>query len=298
MALKGRPQPAARSLTHRIRIRVKGPLIMNKSLFSVLFATSASLCGTGCFWVTTKSEGDTLRANVKSLDGRLATKEQALDDQINQLKKVLEDSAKVLKRNNADIGADLDGLRKDVQVATGLVTTINNTVNELRASNESQRRDTESRLVALEQRLTTLETGKAPSNASADELWRIGSTAFEAKRFPEAVDAFKRLVQTYPTHDRADDAQYFRAQALYNAKQYDDAIREFQRLYEKYADSSLTDDGLYFAALAAEQLKNCTEARTYLAIIKEKFAKSNVAKVSDEADKRIKANKGSSKCGS
>lgn len=271
---------------------------MRKSIAAVVFATVCASAGSGCFWVTTKSEGGTMRKDIKSLDGRLATKEQALDAQVEQLKKVIEDATKILKRNSADLGADVEALRHDVQIATGLVTSVNNSVAELRASMDAFKRDSEGRLSALEQRLATIESGKPTANSSADELWKLGSTAFENQRYNEAIDVYKRLVQTFPTHERADDAQYFRAQSLNNMKQFDDAIREYQRLFEKYPDSSLADDGLYFAALAAESLKNCTEARTYLSLVKSKFPKSNVSKLTDEADKRIKAGKGTARCSS
>jgi TolA-binding protein len=271
-------------------------MIMRKNIAATLFCAAAMSMGSGCFWVTTKSEGSTMRKDIKVIDGRLSTKEQALDEQIAQLKKVIDDATKILKRNNADIGADVDQLRRDVQVATGLVTSLNNSIGELRGSVDALKRDSESRISSLEQRLGAIESGKPTANSSAEDLWKLGTTAYEAQRFNEAIDLYKRLVQTYPAHERADDAQYFRAQALGSMKQFDDAIREYQRLFEKYPDSTLSDDGLYFAALAAESLKNCTEARTYLALIKSKFPKSNVSKLSDEADKRIKGGKGTARC--
>ena len=76
----------------------------------------APLILTGCFWVTTKSEGESLRHDVDSLNTRISTKEKALDDQVKQLQAVIDEATKVLKRNNADIGADVDQLRTDVQI--------------------------------------------------------------------------------------------------------------------------------------------------------------------------------------
>lgn len=253
----------------------------------------------GCFWVTTKSEGDTLRKNVKDLDSRVSTKEKQFDDKVDELQKVLDDATKLLKRNSADLGADVDQLRNDVRIANGLVSAINNQMAELKASLEAQKKDSETRIAALEARLGSVESGKPTASTSAEDLWKLGSTAFEAQRFNEALDLFKRLLATYPAHDRADDAQYFRGQSYTNLKDWDSAIREYQRLYEKYPDSALADDGLYFAALAAETLKNCSEARTYLGLVKQKFPKSNVTKISDDADKRIKAAlKNKAKCSS
>ena len=253
----------------------------------------------GCFWVTTKSEGDTLRKNVKDLDARVSTKEQQFDSKVGELQKVLDDATRLLKRNSADLGADVDQLRNDVRIANGLVSAINNQMAEMKAALETQKKDSDARLAALEARLGGIESGKPTASSTADELWKLGSVAFEAQRFNEALDLFKRLLATYPTSDRADDAQYFRGQSYTNLKDWDSAIREYQRLYEKYPDSLLVDDGLYFAALAVEMLKNCSEARTYLGLIKQKFPKSNVAKISEDADKRIRGVlKNKAKCSS
>jgi TolA-binding protein len=244
------------------------------------------LAAPGCFWVTTKSEGDTLRKDVKDLDSRVGAKEKQFDSKVVELQKVLDDATRLLKRNSADLGADVDQLRNDVRIANGLVSAINNQMAEMKAALEAQKKDTEARLAALEGR--AVEAAR-PTTASADELWKLGSAAFEAQRFNDSLEMFKRLLQSFPTHDRADDAQYFRGQSYTNLKDWDSAIREYQRLFDKYPDSPLADDGLYFAALAAETLKNCSEARTYLGLVKQKFPKSNVTKISEDADKRIKA---------
>jgi tol-pal system protein YbgF len=253
----------------------------------------------GCFWATTKSEGEALRKDVTTLQDKLGAKQQVLDDQIKQLKAVLEEATKVLKRNSADLGADVDGLRADIRTANGLVTAVNNSVNELKTAFDKYRKENDARMDSLETRVGQIESGKPSANSSPDDLWRLGSQAFEASRYNDAIDIFKRLVQTYPTNDRADDAQYFRGQAYTNMKDWDHAIGAYQQLYEKYPDSSLADDGMYFAALAAQELKNCTEGRTYLDILKKKFPKSNVLKQADELDKALKKElKNKAKCAS
>lgn len=255
--------------------------------------------GSGCFWVTTKSEGEQLRKDLTVVRGRLDTKEKTLDDQIAQLQKVLEDATRVLKRNSADIGADVESLRNEVRTANGLVTSINNSINELKQSYDTYRKATDVRLDAIEQRVVQIESGKPTASSSPEELWKLGSTAFENGRYNEAIEVFKRLSTTYPTHERADDAVYFRGQSYTNLKDWDHAISVYQQLYDKYPDSPLADDGLYFAALAAQQLKNCTEARTYLDLVKKKYPRSNVTKQVNELDAALKRDvKNKAKCGS
>lgn len=254
----------------------------------------AALGLSGCFWATTKSEGEKMRADITALNARLDVKEKALDSQIAQLQKVLDDATKLLKRNSADLGADVDQLRSDVRTASGLVAAVNNTLNELRASVDAQK----ARLDTLEGRTAQIESGKPTANSSPEDLWRLGSTAYEAGRYAEAVELFKRLATTYPTHDRTDDAIYFRGQSHGKLKEWEKAIGVYQQLLEKFPDSTYTDDGLYFAALAAQSIKQCTEARSYLALIKSKFgSKSNVTKEAAELDAQIKKDaKNKSKC--
>lgn len=259
-------------------------------------APALALLG-GCFWATTKSEGQALRKDVDDLQAKVNTKEQSLDEQISQLKKVLDDSAKLLKRNSADLGLEVEQLRADVRTANGLVTTASTQLTDLKAAFDAYKKQQDARLDALEQRLAVLESNKPSPTSSPDDLWRLGSAAFEAAKYNDAIDIFRRLTQGFPSHERADDALYFRGQAYTNLKDWEKAIGVYQQLVDKYPDGSFTDDGLYFAALAAQQLKQCTEARTYLGIIKTKYPKSNVSKQAADLDAAIKKDaKNKSKC--
>ena len=259
---------------------------------------SASLLS-GCFWATTKSEGETLRKDVNKLQEQMSSKQKELDDQIAQLQKVLDESSKLLKRNSADLGADVDALRSEVRTANGLSQAMSTTANELKVAFEAYRKGNDARLDQIEARLSQIESGKPTANSSPDDLWKLGSQAFEAARYNDAIDIFKRLAAGFPAHERADDALYFRGQSHTNLKDWEKAIGVYQILLDKHPDSPLTDDGLYFAALAAQNLKQCTEARTYLGILKSKYARSNVAKQAAELDTAIKkVQKDKSKCSS
>jgi len=256
-------------------------------------------CVPGCFWVTTKSEGESLRKDVTTLQDRINSKEKTLDAQISQLNKVLEDATNILKRNSADLGADVDSLRNDVREAKGLVVAVNNSINELKASVDTYKKTNDARLDALDQRVAQIESGKPAANASPDDLWRLGKQQFEQQKYTDAIEIFKRLVTTYPTNGHAPDAQYFRGLSYTNLKDWDHAIGAYQQLVDKYPNSDLADDGLFFSAQAAVELKNCTEARAYLGVIKQKYPKSNVLKQANDLDAQIKKNqKDKNKCAS
>jgi len=240
----------------------------------------------GCFWATTKSEGQAMKKDINVLSSKLAEKEKVLDDQIAELKRVLDESSKLLKRNSADLGADVDKLRGDIRTASGLVTAMQNEVNEIR----TQAQKDSDRLTALDARVAALEA-KVPNAAnpsSPEEIWALGKTAFEAQRWDEAKELFKKLVTQFPTHVRAPQAQYFRAESLAKRGDLDTAIGEYQKMIDKYPDHELADDALYRAGEVAFSLKNCTEARAYLGTLRQKYPKSNLVKQAIAKDKEIK----------
>lgn len=249
----------------------------------------------GCFWATTKSEGDKMRKDIAALQTRLDEKEQTLDGQIGELKKVLDESSKLLKRNSADLGADVDKLRGDIRTAQGLVTSVNESVTNLVAQSQKD----SDRIAALETRLAALES-KAPNPANPttpEDMWSLGKTAFEAGRWDEARDMFRKLVTQFPTHAKAGDAQYFRAEALAKKGDFDTALGEYQKMVDKYPDHQLADDALFRAGEVAFSQKNCTEARAYLGTLRQKYPKSTLAKQAEAKDKEIKASaKNKSKC--
>ena len=254
---------------------------------------------TGCLWATTKSEGEALRKDVTKLQTRLDTKEKELDTQIKKLQTVLEEATRLLKRNSADIGADVDKLAADVRTATGLANEIKTGVGDLKSAFESYKKANDARLDGLEQRLAQIESGKPSGNSSPEDLWRLGVTAYQAGRFNEAVEIYRRLAASFPTHERADDALYFRGQAHGKLLEWEKAIGVYQTLNQKFPDGEYTDDGLYFAAVAAQQLKLCSEGRAYLEVVKKKFPKSNVAKEAAALETTLKKDaKNKAKCAS
>ena len=54
--------------------------------------------------------------------------------QIDQLKKVLEDATKLLKRNSADIGADVQSLQDDMRSVRGLITASKTYADQIQAN--------------------------------------------------------------------------------------------------------------------------------------------------------------------
>jgi len=233
----------------------------------------------GCFWSTTKSEGRALRTDLNKLDARLGSKEDELATQIAELKRVLDEATKLLKRNSADLGADVAAMRDELRAAAGSVaaaTAENATLREL--------------LTKLDARLTTMESkvGAPPATVvTAETLWNEAKVAFDAGRFDDARTAYGKLAAQFPNSDRADDAIYFRGQTFFKENRFEDAISEYRKVYEKWPTSVLADDALFRAAEAASSLKSCSEARVYYGLLLDKYASSSLAAQATKNDKEL-----------
>nr|HEX4316384.1 tetratricopeptide repeat protein [Kofleriaceae bacterium] len=268
-------------------------MALTKTLAGLVIASSLA----GCF--TSSADGEALRRDVTTLQDRLNNKEKILDDQIAALKAATEEATKVLKRNSADLGADVESLRNEVREGKGTVQQVLAQMDALKSAFDAYRKTNDAALGALDARVTQIESGKPSATSSPDDLWRLGKQAFESKAYTDAIDIFKRLVTQYPTSSHAPEAQYFRGLAYTNLKDWDHAIGAYQQLVDKFPDSDLADDGLYFSAQAAQELHNCTEARAYLGVIKQKYPKSNVGKQSEQLDAQLKKDqRNKAKCSS
>lgn len=269
---------------------------MARSISMLLAGVLLASLPTGCFWVTTKHEGEVLRRDVNALNKRVQTKESDLEGKINQLEAVLEEATQVLKRNSADLGADFELLSEQVRTLQGLLTTAKNYTDEVREevvtlkqTVDNDREVMAKRLESLEQRLAELEEkAKEPPPKPPDQLYDEGKAAFDAGDYSTARKLFKQLVVHHPTHKRADDAQFYRGESYFRDKDYDGAIREFQKAFDKYKTSPIADNALFRAGEAAQRLQRCSEARAYFGLLRQKYPRSTLAKKARAKDRQLK----------
>lgn len=253
--------------------------------WSIVALLSALLSTSGCFWMTTKREGQQLRKDIDAMDTRLEERESDLQAKIQQLEKILDEATRILKRNSADLGADVEAMAQDIRGVQGLITEATSQAGQIRTDMQAleqtianDREVMNKRLVSLEERLDALEQkASQPIAESADELYAQGKKSFDGADYNQARNLFRHLIIKYPGHDRADDAQYYRGESYFLEKDYEAAIRELQKVFDKYAEGALADDALFRAGEAAEALKRCSEARVYFGLLRQKYPKSPLA---------------------
>ena len=266
---------------------------MRKTLFRFLLVTSLGIMTSGCFWVTTKAEGNKIRRNVSAIDKRLATQEAGFEGKVKKLQGVLDEATSLLAKNSANIGDEVKQLDNDLREMRGLLTTakrftddLQQEIAALKKAVDEKQAVLDQRVASLDQRLLALEEKLTkPVAQTADELWTQGKAAFDAGDYNNSRNLFKQLVISFPGHGRADDGQYYRGESYFLEKDYDGAIREFQKLFDKFESSSWADDAWFRAGEAAIALKRCTEARAYFGELRRRHPDSPLA---DKANAKIK----------
>jgi TolA-binding protein len=244
----------------------------------------------GCFWVTTKSEGETLRKDQQSLDKRVVEVEKGIDAKAKELQKVLDEATKLLARNSANTGEQVAQIESDVRELRGLLNEVKRYTDELVAADKKMAEDMkpmQQKLLDLDGRLAVLEQ-RAAGPQTADELMKAGKEAYDAKDFAAARGHFKKLVTKFPDDARASEAQFLRAESHRIEKDFENAITEYQKIMDKYAKSDRADDAFFRAGEAAEALKNCSEARAYYSALVQTYKTSPFVKDAKARDENLK----------
>lgn len=273
-------------LSMRLRLVFLGRLLVTS--FCVL-----AVAETGCFW-TTKHEGNKLRKDVGRIDGDLGKVQLNVKGKVEELQKVLDQATKLLTRNSANIGAEVDTLERENAEMRGLVMAAKRLADQVASQIKEQRE----RLDSFEKRITDLEAKLAEGpQKSADDMFDEAKRVFNARNYERATDMFRAIVVKHSTHSIAPEAQYFRAESLYKMRNYKSAIGEFQKVFDKYPRSKRADEALYRAGESAEALKWCTDARAYFGLLVQRYPKSSLVKRAKSKGSALKkARRNKAKC--
>jgi TolA-binding protein len=275
----------------------------------------------GCFWFTTKDEGNRLRKDVSAIDERLAKKEADLDARVKQLDESLDKATKLLARNSADLGAEVEKLGQEQAKLNGQLADQRREIDSLRAEvaalkdeNAKLRADYEARLAAAEQRIASLDGGKPATGGTGtgtgtggtgtggtggtggdkpvdkDALLARADASLKAGQLTDARKDYLAFLKKYPQDAKADDAQYALGEIHYREKAYEKAIGEFQKVIDGYASGDMVDDALFRAGEAALEMKWCVDARAYFGVLVQKYPKSSLLKSAKAKLEYIKKN--------
>ncbi|MDB4970687.1 MAG: hypothetical protein JWN44_6376 [Myxococcales bacterium] len=254
----------------------------------VLMAASVS----GCFAFVTKEEGRELKAQIEEVktlsaknEVRAAELAKELDEQLKRLRTVVDEATKVVTRNSADVGLNVQKLQTDVAQLTGRIDDIQHAQDALTKQFQDYRAASDTK---LEQLVNASPSAKnPPMPETPDALFAEGEKRIAAQQFTDARRLFEGFVNRYPQDPRASRAQYQIGEAYAGEKRYANAIGAYTKVVDNFPKSEVVPDAMYKNGLAFYSLKYCGDAKVYFQELLKRYPKTNWKKDATEQLKKL-----------
>ena len=228
-----------------------------------LFVTSM----TGCI--------SQMQADISANQKRLDSLEDDLEVKRKELEEALAEASRVLRRNSADQGLQIEQIRERLAMMEGQIAELRNESSgasqaQAQRSLELQRRLSEvARAAGMD---VALDSGEIPEKKSAH--WEALSKSYRINKHSYTRALARAYVERYPKDDRADNAQYMIGSSYLKQGQAAAALGEFQKVVSTYRKGDAIDETLYDMAQAFLQVRSCNDAGTALKALLKNHKKS------------------------
>jgi TolA-binding protein len=270
-----------------------------KSILALFIIASMAA---GCTLFTTKNEGRQMKRKVADLEDRLVKMEASIEQEqeylaemierarteVDKLEETLNRATRILARNSADYGAEIDTLKSKLRETDGSFAELRHDVSETTKTLEAMDRRINNFAIAAGLDMPVDES-KVPRREG--EHFTMIKESFEAGRWGEVRSLGKLFVARYLTHQNADDVQLIVAKSYIEQKRWAKALGELRQFTEKYPRSNLTAEVLYEMARSFFSLGHCIDARILIEAVTTRHKKSPFSKKASNLAVEIKKNK-------
>jgi len=108
-------------------------------------------------------------------------------------------------------------------------------------------------------------------------LYHRSSEALRKGKHDNAVQGFRDFLRAFPSHDLADNAQYWLGECYYDHKDYTSAVREFRRVIERYPNGNKVPDALLKVGYSYLALGSMEAGRQTLAQLQRSYPRHEAA---------------------
>jgi tol-pal system protein YbgF len=267
---------------------------------NLIFALACS----GCFAFVTKQEGVELKQQIDEVrnmstanEKKAADLSRTMDLQLKRLKMVVDEATKVVERNSADVGLNVQKLQTDLGQLTGRIDDLQHSQDALTKQFQDYRAASDTKLETLTNTMTAAKTPPMPE--TPDALFAEGEKRLAAQQFADARRLFEAFANRYPTDARAAKAQYNIGEAYLGEKRYANAIGAYTKVVDNFPKSDIVPDAMFKNGTAFYALKYCSDAKVYFQELLKRYPKTGWKKdASEELKKLQRDSKNKSACSS
>ena len=108
-------------------------------------------------------------------------------------------------------------------------------------------------------------------------LYRKSFETLRAGKHDDAAQGFREFLRLFPSHDLADNSQYWLAESFYDRKDYGQAVREFRRVIDRYPNGNKVPDALLKVGFSYLALGSPEAGRQTLAQLQRSYPRHEAA---------------------
>jgi TolA-binding protein len=220
-------------------------------------------------------EQQQMMADIRMLQEQAQTLQNLLrtvTEAIKGLSAKIDDQASTERRAFADSKLTIDNLTSDVRVIREKLDDNNVRISSLAQEVDAMRQSVQqvplSRLspagapdAAAPKAAAAAGAPTVPVGTSPSRLWDIAFADYSASQWSLAIQGFESYIRTFPTYDKADDAQVYIGTCYLNDGKYDKAIEAYDKAIRNYPSGDALPDAYYRKGVALNNLKQVDEAR-------------------------------------
>ena len=215
---------------------------------------------------------DELKAEVIVLERQVRTMQESLDrnnGQVTALITQIVDNVSAIRQAQSRVA---EGSTSALGSVTGLGERLSATNERIdRLSGQL------AELKKLVENLPKLPTFTTITPGNPDQLFAAAYGDYSRGNYDLAVSEFRQYVETYPSSEMADNAQYWIGECLLAKKQYNEAIAEFDRLIMLFPKGDKVPGARFKKGVALMELGQSDAARAEFTALIRLYPKSNEA---------------------
>ncbi|OFV92665.1 MAG: hypothetical protein A3G76_02390 [Acidobacteria bacterium RIFCSPLOWO2_12_FULL_65_11] len=237
-------------------------------------------------------EQQQMMADIRMLQEQaqlLANMLRSVTDALKAVNAKIDDQTNVERKAFADSKLTIDNLTNDMRVVREKLDDSNVRISSLTQEVDTMRQSVQqvplSRLSsagapdATAPRAAAAPAGAptVPAGTSPTRLWDLAMADYSATQWSLAIQGFESYLRTFPTYDKADDAQVYIGHSFLSDGKYDKAIEAYDKAIRSYPIGDALPDAYYRKGVALNALKQVDEARTVWDFLVMTFPTSDAA---------------------
>ena len=237
-----------------------------------------------------------MQADIDANEARLASLENDLEAKRQELEEALAEASRVLRRNSADQGLQIEEIQQRLAVMEGQFAEIRMEMSgaseaQAQRSLETQRRLSEvARAAGMD---VPLESSEIPEKKEAH--WEALRKAYRINKHSYARALARAYVARYPKDPHADNAQYMIGSSYLRQGQAAAALGEFQKVVSTYRDGDAMDETLFDMSQAFLKVRSCDDAGIALRALLKNHPKSSLTNQAQRELRKVR-NLGPAQC--